>query len=98
MLGEKDFDYKCNLIFVDNSLKIYHIRQVTMKISKQAQDSKKTYEIAGTKFVVDAKYEINKQIGSGAYGVVVSAIDKTTNKKYIAKSYSSYRIKCFLHN
>lgn len=26
-----------------------------------------------------------KQIGSGAYGVVVSAIDRTTNKKYAIK-------------
>ena len=52
-----------------------------MMKTKLQQDSKKTYEIAGTKFVVDSKYEIIKQIGSGAYGVVVSAIDKTTNKK-----------------
>ena len=56
-----------------------------MKISKSNPEEKKTYEIAGTKFVVDAKYEIVKQIGSGAYGVVVSAIDKTTNKKYAIK-------------
>lgn len=26
-----------------------------------------------------------KQIGSGAYGVVVSALDRTTNKKYAIK-------------
>ena len=56
-----------------------------MKSLKPQQEMKKTYEIAGTKFVVDAKYEIIKQIGSGAYGVVVSAIDKASNKKYAIK-------------
>jgi serine/threonine protein kinase len=35
--------------------------------------------------MVDAKYEVIKQIGSGAYGVVASAIDKTTNKRYAIK-------------
>jgi mitogen-activated protein kinase 1/3 len=34
---------------------------------------------------VDNKYEVLKQIGSGAYGVVVSAIDHTTKKKYAIK-------------
>lgn len=34
---------------------------------------------------MDSKYEIIKQIGSGAYGVVVSAVDRTTNKKYAIK-------------
>ena len=46
---------------------------------------KKKYEIAGTEFIVDSKYDIIKQIGSGAYGVVVSAIDRTNNKKYAIK-------------
>ena len=35
--------------------------------------------------MVDSKYEVIKQIGSGAYGVVVSALDRTTNKKYAIK-------------
>lgn len=41
-------------------------------------EQKKKFEIAGTEFIVDAKYDIIKQIGSGAYGVVVSARDLTT--------------------
>lgn len=34
------------------------------------------YEVGGTPFVIDEKYEIIKQIGSGAYGVVASALDR----------------------
>lgn len=48
-------------------------------------EGRKRVKIAGTEFVVDEKYEIIKQIGSGAYGVVVSALDTTTNKKYAIK-------------
>ena len=48
-------------------------------------DTRKRFKIAGTQFLVDQKYEIIKQIGSGAYGVVVSAVDTNTNKKYAIK-------------
>ena len=34
------------------------------------------YEVGGTPFVIDERYEIIKQIGSGAYGVVASAYDR----------------------
>jgi mitogen-activated protein kinase 1/3 len=34
------------------------------------------YEVGGTPFVVDDKYEVIKQVGSGAYGVVASALDR----------------------
>lgn len=34
------------------------------------------YEVGGTPFVIDEKYEIIKQIGSGAYGVVASALNR----------------------
>lgn len=34
------------------------------------------YEVGGTPFVIDEKYEVIKQIGSGAYGVVASALDR----------------------
>ena len=37
---------------------------------------------------MDAKYDVLKQIGSGAYGVVVSAVDRTTNRKYAIKKVS----------
>lgn len=41
--------------------------------------------MGGTPFVVDEKYEIIKQIGSGAYGVVASALDRQRNKKVAIK-------------
>jgi len=41
--------------------------------------------VGGTPFVVDEKYEIIKQIGSGAYGVVASALDRQRNKKVAIK-------------
>jgi len=37
------------------------------------------YEVGGTPFIVDEKYEVLKQIGSGAYGVVASALDRQRN-------------------
>lgn len=43
------------------------------------------FEIGGTPFVVDEKYEVIKQIGAGAYGVVASALNKQTNKKVAIK-------------
>lgn len=39
-------------------------------------EPKKRFEISGTEFIVDSRYDIIKQIGAGAYGVVVSAIDR----------------------
>lgn len=41
---------------------------------------KKIYHIRGTTFEVDAKYELIKAIGLGAYGLVCSAKDLETNK------------------
>lgn len=35
--------------------------------------------------MVEEKYEVIKQIGSGAYGVVASALNKLTNKKTAIK-------------
>lgn len=61
-------------------------------------EQKKKFEIAGTEFIVDAKYDVIKQIGSGAYGVVVSAVDRTTGSKYAIKKVKSLNIlgcKCF---
>lgn len=43
------------------------------------------YEVGGTPFVIDEKYEIIKQIGSGAYGVVASAHDREKNRKVAIK-------------
>ena len=49
------------------------------------------YEVGGTPFVIDEKYEIIKQIGSGAYGVVASAFDKEKNRKVAIKKVVVYR-------
>lgn len=43
------------------------------------------YEIGGTPFVIDDKYQLIKQVGSGAYGVVASALNRETNKKVAIK-------------
>jgi len=37
-------------------------------------------------------YEIGKQIGQGAYGVVKEAFNKNTNEKFAAKIYDKYRL------
>ena len=37
--------------------------------------------MAGTDFELDTRYEIIKPIGSGAYGVVISALDHQSNRK-----------------
>lgn len=39
----------------------------------------------GADFTVDARYEIIKPIGHGAYGVVVSATDNSNNSKVAIK-------------
>lgn len=35
--------------------------------------------------MIDERYEVIKQVGSGAYGVVASALNKQTNKKVAIK-------------
>ncbi|KAJ6236855.1 mitogen-activated protein kinase [Anaeramoeba flamelloides] len=47
------------------------------------EDTKKlenliSFPVAGTEFTVDQKYKYRKKIGQGAYGIVISAKDKTT--------------------
>lgn len=42
---------------------------------------------------MDARYDVIKQIGSGAYGVVVSAVDKATNRKYAIKKVCKYKFR-----
>ena len=54
--------------------------------SKSKQTSgKSTFEVSGTTFVVDDCYQFVKQIGHGAYGVVVSANNRKTNTKVAIK-------------
>ena len=44
-----------------------------------------SFAVSGTSFTVTKNYELIKPIGQGAYGVVVSALDKRTNKKVAIK-------------
>ena len=46
---------------------------------------KHTFTIAGSEFIVDERYEYIKQIGVGAYGVVISCFDKKTNRNVAIK-------------
>jgi serine/threonine protein kinase len=45
----------------------------------------KTFVISGTSFQVEEKYELIKQVGLGAYGVVCSCLDKKANVKVAIK-------------
>ena len=46
---------------------------------------KHSFTIAGSEFIVDERYEYIKQIGVGAYGVVISCHDKKTNRNVAIK-------------
>ena len=48
-------------------------------------NNKHTFVIAGSKFIVDERYEYMKQIGIGAYGVVISCFDKKENRNVAIK-------------
>ena len=54
----------------------------------RSRSSLVTFETAGTSFTVDERYQFIKQIGHGAYGVVVSALDKSTGRKVAIKKVS----------
>jgi serine/threonine protein kinase len=61
-------------------------------VSKKEKDKKnekkinmKTFVISGTSFHVEEKYELIKQVGLGAYGVVCSCNDKKANVKVAIK-------------
>ena len=44
-----------------------------------------SFYVTGTKFVVDTRYQPLKPVGTGAYGVVCSALDRQTNRKVAIK-------------
>ena len=46
---------------------------------------KKMYTLGSVRFEVDAKYDVTKIIGHGAYGAVCSAVDTTTGEKVAIK-------------
>jgi len=45
----------------------------------------RVYHVSGSDFVLDSKYEFIKTIGNGAYGVVISANDTSTDTKVAIK-------------
>ena len=47
--------------------------------------NKHSFTVAGSEFIVDERYEYVKQIGVGAYGVVISCYDKKTNHNVAIK-------------
>jgi mitogen-activated protein kinase 1/3 len=53
--------------------------------SAKLPPGKVKFQIAGTHFILDERYELIKKIGHGAYGVVVSAYDRQTNMKVAIK-------------
>eukprot|EP01063_Lacrimia_lanifica_P011284 TRINITY_DN1809_c1_g1_i1.p1 TRINITY_DN1809_c1_g1~~TRINITY_DN1809_c1_g1_i1.p1 ORF type:complete len:391 (+),score=184.45 TRINITY_DN1809_c1_g1_i1:135-1307(+) len=46
---------------------------------------KKEYTVHGGKFIVDEKYDMYKTVGTGAYGIVCSAVDTSTSEKVAIK-------------
>ena len=62
---------------------------VSKKDDKKKNDKNKiqlkTFVISGTSFLVEEKYELIKQVGLGAYGVVCSCVDKKENVKVAIK-------------
>lgn len=47
------------------------------------------YSVGGTNFIVDEKYELQKLIGIGAYGLVCSAINNETQERVAIKKISN---------
>jgi serine/threonine protein kinase len=62
---------------------------VVSKAEKDKKDAKKpkmkTFVISGTSFYVEEKYELIKQVGVGAYGVVCSCKDNEAKVKVAIK-------------
>ena len=46
---------------------------------------KHSFEVGGEEWVVDERYSLTQMIGSGAYGVVLSAKDHKTNEEVAIK-------------
>ncbi|CAK85439.1 unnamed protein product (macronuclear) [Paramecium tetraurelia] len=69
-------------------MKSQPLQQINLNTKHQKKKSingRNIYEIGGTQFVVDERYECHKQIGHGAYGVVCSGVDLVKNKKVAIK-------------
>ena len=70
-----------------SSEKVIASKPKPVKIEKPEKipKNKHSFIVAGTTFCVDERYELIKQIGLGAYGVVCSCYDKKTNMKVAIK-------------
>jgi mitogen-activated protein kinase 1/3 len=47
-----------------------------------------SFKAAGQNFEIESKYVLIRPVGHGAYGVVISALDKDANKKVAIKKVS----------
>jgi mitogen-activated protein kinase 1/3 len=54
-------------------------------LSSSSSDDIQTFKVAATVFQIPKKYELIRPIGSGAYGVVISALDTETGRKCAIK-------------
>lgn len=50
-----------------------------------SKGSYQTFRASGQQFEIDSKYQLIRPIGHGAYGVVISALDRETNQKVAIK-------------
>ncbi|EWM29196.1 mitogen-activated protein kinase [Nannochloropsis gaditana] len=64
---------------------IAHLKQGTLSPPIARSLELKHHSIAGRDFVMDSRYTELKQLGSGAYGMVVSALDTQTGKRIAIK-------------
>jgi len=52
---------------------------------EKAEAERHTFTVSNTRFIIDRKYAPQKAVGTGAYGVVCSAVDKDANRKVAIK-------------
>ena len=62
-----------------------NVRKNEQTRPQRPPEKKTTFETGGTTFTVDEHYQLIKQIGHGAYGVVISAFDRKNNMKVAIK-------------
>jgi serine/threonine protein kinase len=68
----------------NKNINLKNNKNTTIK-EKIKKGKKHTFTITGTSFTVDERFEFIKQIGLGAYGIVISCLDKKTNNKVAIK-------------
>lgn len=63
----------------------FKIKKEEKKQSKVSKGKQHTFQVSGTNFTVDERFEFIRQLGIGAYGIVVSCLDKQNNVKVAIK-------------